>query len=24
VSGSGWYHEDAIQEASKAEPGRKN
>jgi hypothetical protein len=24
VSGSGWYHDAAIQEASKADIGRKN
>jgi hypothetical protein len=24
VSGSGWYHDAAIQEASKADMGRKN
>jgi len=24
ASGSGWYHDEAIQEAMKAEPGRKN
>jgi Protein of unknown function (DUF2735) len=24
VSGSGWYHDDAIQNAAKTEQGRKN
>ena len=24
VSGSGWYHEEAIQSASNSEQGRKN
>jgi hypothetical protein len=24
ASGSAWYHEEAIQEANKAEPGLKN
>jgi hypothetical protein len=24
VSGSGWYHEEAIQSAGNSEPGRKN